>query len=266
MHILILSVLATNLEPEPLHLLGVPAADEVALVAVVLVDRVAHLDVVCEAAHRLRVRPLQAVCVVAALGAARAGVAVRGPVVGHRRFREVVPPVAAVGFFEVRVRVGEEGGEDEGFLVTEVVSGFFSLFVSGDKGKERKGATNRVVRPRALPSPELLHLFRCDAVQRQQWHAPPLLVYSELLEILARERRRQRLEVRFGGVEDGVCEHHVAGRVALDLLLVPGRQLGEAAARQRWEQLLDQALRQDEARAAVREAVVGRLGRRPRGA
>jgi hypothetical protein len=107
-HVRIRGVLIANLKAQLLHLLRVPAADKVALVAVVFIDRVSYFDVVCETTDGLGIRPLEAVGVVSTLGAARAGVAVGGAVVGNGGFGEVVPPVAAVGLFQVRVRVGEE--------------------------------------------------------------------------------------------------------------------------------------------------------------
>lgn len=94
----------------------VPAGYELSLSAIIFVDGVSEFYVVCEAAHGLRIRVLEAVGVGCAFGAARAGVSVGGTVVGDGVFGEVVPELAGGTFAEVRVRVGEEGGVYEGFL------------------------------------------------------------------------------------------------------------------------------------------------------
>lgn len=102
------------------ELVECPPAGHRALPAVFAVYGVAQLDVVGPAAHGLGVGPLEAAAVFLAFGGARTGALVGGAVVGNGRDGEVVPPVLAGAFAEERVRVREEGGVDEGFLLTSV--------------------------------------------------------------------------------------------------------------------------------------------------
>jgi hypothetical protein len=90
---------------------------------------------------------------------------VGGPVVGNGGFGEVVPPLAGglwgVGA-EEGVRVREEGGVDEGFLLSRI-----SVHVCfPSMSREGDSSAYLVVRPRSLPLPQRLHLVYRDAVER----------------------------------------------------------------------------------------------------
>lgn len=78
-------------------------------------------------------------------------------IVGNRRCGEVVPPLARGALGKEGVRVRKKGGVGEGFLAT-------SQPCDGVSGLVGEGAY-RVVLPRALPLPQVLHLLWLELVQ-----------------------------------------------------------------------------------------------------
>lgn len=108
--------LFVHLEAQLRHLLQIPTARHDALATVFRVHGIAQLDVVCPAADGLRVRPLEAVAVLFALGAAGASVSVCWTVVGDGCDGEVIPPFFGGTFAKERMRVSKERGVDKSFL------------------------------------------------------------------------------------------------------------------------------------------------------
>jgi len=241
-----LALFALGAEPQFPQGACVPARHKLALTAVFSVYRVAELDEVGMPADGLGERPLQAVGVVGAFGAAGAGVAVGGAVVRYGGGRQVVPPFARGALGEEGMRVREEGGVGEGFLLA------VSVWVVDDCGNETHGVEGA----RPLPLPQILHLLGLELVQREQGVAPALAGGLDVFELVAGEGGVQGGHVDARGILDGVRQHSVAAGLLLDPVLVAvaqatlaGDVLGGGCLGR--DELLHQALGEHEASAAI---------------